>query len=69
MAVLVSDASPSSILEEWMRINVTIGKKVQVDDGERVIEGVATGITPTGSLKVKVGRRIIEIQAGDVAHD
>jgi len=66
LAVLVSDSSPSSILDEWMRVNVTIGKKVQVNDGERVIRGVAVGITPTGSLRVKVGHRDIEIQAGDV---
>ena len=66
LAMLVSDSSPSSILEEWMRVNVTIGKVVQVNDGERVIRGVATGITPTGSLRVKVGHRHVEIRAGDV---
>jgi BirA family biotin operon repressor/biotin-[acetyl-CoA-carboxylase] ligase len=66
LAVLVSDSSPSSILEEWMRVNVTIGKNVQVCDGEHVVRGLAIGITQTGSLTVRVGRRHVEIHAGDV---
>jgi BirA family biotin operon repressor/biotin-[acetyl-CoA-carboxylase] ligase len=65
LAVLLPDGL-SSILEEWKKVNVTIGKKVRVNGGEHVIEGVATGITPTGSLRVKVGRRNVEVQAGDV---
>jgi BirA family biotin operon repressor/biotin-[acetyl-CoA-carboxylase] ligase len=69
LAVLLSEPSAASVLDEWMKMNVTIGRKVQVNDGQRVIRGTAVGIMPTGSLRLKVGTRYIEIQAGDILHN
>jgi BirA family biotin operon repressor/biotin-[acetyl-CoA-carboxylase] ligase len=68
LAVVYSELSFSSVLDEWMELNETIGETVMVDDGTQIVRGVATGITSAGSLRVRVGSSEVEIRAGDVIH-
>ena len=45
-----SDSSFGSILDEWAGHSSTIGRSVRVRDGSSIIEGLALGIGPDGSL-------------------
>jgi BirA family biotin operon repressor/biotin-[acetyl-CoA-carboxylase] ligase len=46
----------------------TLGRPVTVALPDRLLEGVATGITPTGELEVVVGGRRHAVRTGDVVH-
>jgi BirA family transcriptional regulator, biotin operon repressor / biotin---[acetyl-CoA-carboxylase] ligase len=57
----------SYIFEQWKRNLVTLGQKVQVTWGEKVLNGVAESVTPEGNLLLhQSGGKLIEILAGDV---
>jgi len=43
-----------ALLDEWLRLDSTIGKKVSVKTMERVISGIAEGISDEGELIVRV---------------
>jgi BirA family biotin operon repressor/biotin-[acetyl-CoA-carboxylase] ligase len=50
---VVADSSFSSILDEWTGYSSTIGRLVRVRDGFEIIEGLALGVGPDGSLEVE----------------
>jgi BirA family biotin operon repressor/biotin-[acetyl-CoA-carboxylase] ligase len=46
----------------------TLGLAVRVDLGNRILDGVAADVTPSGELVVAVGGRTELVRAGDVVH-
>ncbi len=64
-----SDSSFSSILDEWVGHCSTIGRSVCVRDGSEIIEGLAIGIGPDGSLEVEDSDgQLKRILIGDIFH-
>ncbi len=64
-----SDSSFSSILDEWTGHSSTIGRSVRVRDGSEIIEGLAIGIGPDGSLEVEGSDgELKRILIGDIFH-
>ncbi|MHA1484069.1 MAG: biotin--[acetyl-CoA-carboxylase] ligase [Candidatus Thorarchaeota archaeon] len=64
-----SDSSFSSIIDEWVGHSSTIGRSVRVRNGSEVIEGLATGIGPDGSLEVEESDgQLKRILIGDIFH-
>lgn len=57
-------AAPADLLDAWRARADTLGRRVRVDLGGEVLEGVAEDITAGGALVV-AGR---EVAAGDVVH-
>jgi BirA family biotin operon repressor/biotin-[acetyl-CoA-carboxylase] ligase len=56
-----------ALINEWLRLNSTIGKKVSVQVQERIISGTAESINEKGELLVKLSSGEIEtLRAGDV---
>jgi len=57
----------SSILKEWKLYSHTLGKKIRVDMGERIITGEATDINEEGALILKKGDgKLVEIISGTI---
>ncbi|MGQ4871622.1 MAG: biotin--[acetyl-CoA-carboxylase] ligase [Candidatus Thorarchaeota archaeon] len=55
------------VIEEWKRLNCTLGRRVRVNTSEGVIEGVARGIGGDGSLHVATDDgEGITVREGDV---
>jgi len=64
-----SDSSFSSILDEWTGHSSTIGRSVRVRDRSEIIEGLALGIGPDGSLEVEDSDgQLKRILIGDIFH-
>ncbi len=64
-----SDSSFSSILDEWVGHSSTIGRSVRVCDESEIIEGLAIGIGPDGSLEVKGNDgQLKRVLIGDIFH-
>jgi BirA family biotin operon repressor/biotin-[acetyl-CoA-carboxylase] ligase len=56
-----------ALINEWLRLNCTIGNRVSVRDQDRVISGIADSITERGELVVRLSSGETEIvMAGDV---
>ena len=60
--------SPDQVLAAYREHCDTLGRPVRVTLPDRHLEGVATGISPTGELEVTVGGRVEVVRAGDVVH-
>jgi len=57
----------SSILEEWKLYSCTLGKKIRVDMGERIITGEAVDINEEGVLILKKeDGKLVEIISGTI---
>jgi biotin-(acetyl-CoA carboxylase) ligase len=59
-----SAASPELVVERWRRLSSTLGRRVRVEAGGRVTEGVAQDLGPRGELIVD-GEPVV---AGSVTH-
>lgn len=56
-----------ALINEWLRLNCTIGKRVSVRNQDRTISGIADGITDKGELIVGLSNGETEtVRAGDV---
>jgi BirA family biotin operon repressor/biotin-[acetyl-CoA-carboxylase] ligase len=56
-----------ALLEQWRNLDVTVGKEVDVKLHDRVISGIAEGISSDGELMVKCSTGAVErVYAGDV---
>lgn len=56
-----------ALINEWLRLNSTIGKKVRVQNQDRIISGTAKGIDETGQLILRLSSGKIEtVSAGEV---
>jgi len=57
----------ASILKQWKKISATLGKKIKVVSGERIMEGKAIDIDSDGALIIKTRESKREkILAGDI---
>ena len=59
---------PEVIVSEWTRhSSFAVGRRVQIGDGQRVIEGVTKGLNPFGALRVETkDGQMQEIYSGEV---
>jgi BirA family biotin operon repressor/biotin-[acetyl-CoA-carboxylase] ligase len=57
-------ADPVQVLSRWRELSATLGRRVRVELGSEVIEGLAEDVAADGSLVV-AGRALV---AGDVIH-
>ena len=56
----------SFIKNAWLNSSHTIGKKLEVEFEGKMLEGSFFGINDNGSLNILVGKRVVEINVGDV---
>ena len=56
----------SEILSEWKASSITLGKRVQVKDGNMVYVGFAENITEEGRLVIRCSEGVIEVLSGEV---
>jgi biotin-(acetyl-CoA carboxylase) ligase len=58
---------PEQTFERWRELSCTLGNRVEVDLGDKVLTGIATRLDPTGSLYSTLDSgEEREILAGDV---
>jgi BirA family transcriptional regulator, biotin operon repressor / biotin---[acetyl-CoA-carboxylase] ligase len=59
---------PESIVEQWVaKSSFANGRRLKIDDGVRVIEGVTRGLNPLGALRLETSDgRMQEVYSGDV---
>jgi BirA family biotin operon repressor/biotin-[acetyl-CoA-carboxylase] ligase len=60
---------PAAVVEQWTRFSsFANGRRIEINDGVRVIAGVTRGLNPLGALRVeRKGGQIDEVYSGDVA--
>jgi BirA family biotin operon repressor/biotin-[acetyl-CoA-carboxylase] ligase len=60
---------PRSIIDQWTRFSsFANGRKIEIHDGVRKINGITRGLNPLGALKIEQkGGQIEEVYSGDVA--
>jgi BirA family biotin operon repressor/biotin-[acetyl-CoA-carboxylase] ligase len=64
---LLLKGNKNVLLKEWLSLNSTVGKKVMVKSYDRVITGMAEGISADGELVVRLSSGAVEkIHAGEV---
>lgn len=56
------------IQQRWLEYSDTIGKHVQIKDGDTVIEGIAKGITENGGLIIETKEGMKQIVSGDISY-
>jgi len=61
------DEGFAPVRQAWWAAHVASGKRVSVHDGERYIEGIATGLADNGALRLLVNGQEQLIMAGDVS--
>src|SRR5262249_3986623 len=64
------NTGPGSIIEQWTRLSsFGQGRKIEINDGVRVISGTTRGLNALGALRVEQSDgRIEEVYSGDVVH-
>jgi len=64
----VKGPSLTGVFEEWLNLNGTLGKVVEVEVPQGSISGRASAVRDDGSLEIMVepGNHIITVTAGDV---
>lgn len=55
-----------TIFNEWRRLNMTLGQRVQFELSGMTLEGVAEGLDEHGSLLVRTADGLVAVTAGDV---
>jgi BirA family biotin operon repressor/biotin-[acetyl-CoA-carboxylase] ligase len=63
-------SGPSNIIEQWTRhSSFAQDRKIEINDGVRIVRGLTRGLNPLGALRVEQkGGQIEEIYSGDVVH-
>jgi biotin-(acetyl-CoA carboxylase) ligase len=61
-------SGPATIIDSWTQYSsFASGRRLQVNDGFRVIEGTTRGLNPFGALRLETwDGRIEEVYSGDV---
>ena len=61
-------AGPEVMVSEWTRrSSFASGRRVQIADGTRIVEGVTRGLNPFGALRVKtINGQVQELYSGEV---
>jgi len=59
---------PAAIINSWTRhSSFAYGRRLQVNDGFRMIEGVTRGLNGSGAIRIETGNGVIEeVYSGDV---
>ncbi len=52
---------------EWQQRDLTIGKNIQVNGAQEILNGVARGVTEDGALKLEIRGKIQHVLSGDVS--
>ncbi len=64
---ILLNGNKRALINEWLRLNSTIGNKVKVQNQQRIISGTAKGIDDTGQLILRLSSGKIEtVCAGEV---
>ena len=64
---ILLNGNKRALINEWLRLNSTIGSKVRVQNQDRIISGTAKGIDETGQLIIRLSSGKIEtVSAGEV---
>lgn len=53
------------VLDEYRRLSVTLGARVRIEMNDRILEGLAVDVDPTGALLLESGE---VVRVGDVIH-
>ena len=56
------------LLQEYVSFCSTIGKTIQIETGDEVIKGIATGIEESGELLVETVNGVVKFSSADVLH-
>jgi BirA family biotin operon repressor/biotin-[acetyl-CoA-carboxylase] ligase len=61
---------PDAIISPWLRSSsFANGRKIEINDGVRVLKGTTRGLNPLGALKIEQNDgRLEEVYSGDVVH-
>jgi len=61
-------AGPATIIEQWTQYSsFANGRRIEINDGVRVIHGVTRGLNPLGALRVENNEgKVEEVYSGDV---
>lgn len=60
------EVKPEEVLSVWKKVNVTLGNWLRVRVGEKVMEGLALDLGPSGELFLRTSDGVHIIHAGDV---
>lgn len=56
------------IIALWKKLSETLGRKVRVETGTGIVEGVAEDVDPGGALVVRTPEGLVTVDAGDCVH-
>ncbi|MCG8392312.1 MAG: biotin--[acetyl-CoA-carboxylase] ligase [Pseudomonadales bacterium] len=57
----------AAFVADFERYDAVKGKKVKVQSGDQILEGVAAGVSADGALKVETGEGLRELYGGEVS--
>ncbi len=64
---MILNGNKQTLIDEWIRLNCTIGKEVSVQSQNRIIRGVAESVNDNGELRIRLETGKIEIvNSGEV---
>jgi BirA family biotin operon repressor/biotin-[acetyl-CoA-carboxylase] ligase len=64
---ILLNGNKMALINEWLRLNSTIGRKVKVQSQDRIISGTAKGIDETGQLILRLDSgKLDTVSAGEV---
>lgn len=65
--LIYRDQGPEALLRAWRDLDIVTGRRVEVRDGERALDGRARGVGPDGQLEVEDALgRLHRIASGEV---
>lgn len=67
MYKMVLNGDKQTLINEWIRLNCTIGKKVSVQISNRIMRGVADSVNDNGELRIRLESGKIEtVNSGEI---
>jgi len=65
---MLQRGGPDAIVREWsMRSSYAVGKRIRVENGEQILEGISRGLERDGALRLETdGGRVKVLRTGDV---
>lgn len=63
---ILQDSGECSIIQMWQRACDSMGRKIAIDDGRKIVEGIFTGIAEDGALQLNTDSETHIFYAGDV---
>lgn len=62
-----SNRGLSDFIQEWAALDVLLGKKVTIQQGAKLVSGLARGIGDNGALLVEIDGQVTPVQSGEVS--